>query len=78
MTVVHIADEPEPQIQRCSRCGYVLIDVRGAMAPVGQLSVGCWGPGSFVGVIEGNPRQSLILNEDATGPDQIPCNRMVQ
>lgn len=80
ITEVHVAAEPEPQIQRCARCAYILIDVRNSavMVSEGQPSVGCWGTGEFVGVIHGDPTQSFIMNHDATGPDEIACNRRVQ
>jgi hypothetical protein len=75
MTVVHIAAPPEAQIQRCSRCQEILIDVRNAMVPIGSPGPGCWGVGCYVGV-EGN--RSYVRDYDANGPDEMPCNRRIQ
>lgn len=77
LTVVHIAGEPDGLIQKCSRCGAVLIDARGAMV-MGGGSIGCWQPGGFVGVTEGNPQQSVAMQCDASASDEYPCDRRVQ
>ena len=74
-TVVHIAAEPDGLIQRCLRCHAILVDARGAMAiGVGTVSLGCWQPGGFVGVTEGNPTVSNAMTRDAAAIDEIACN----
>ena len=56
--VVHLAGEPEGLVQKCSRCGYVLLDLNGAMFCGGGDGPGWWeGP---VEVIEGFPMRFRV------------------
>jgi hypothetical protein len=72
-TVVHIAAKPEGDKQRCSRCGYVLIDASNcATIGTGASYIHGYAPG-FVGVIEGNPRQSFAMDHDANAIDELNC-----
>jgi len=74
-TTVHIAAEPDGLIQRCLRCHAVLIDATNCMAVgAGTVSLGCWQPGGFVGVMEGNPTVSNAMAHDARAIDEIACN----
>lgn len=48
-TIVHIAGEPQGKLQRCVRCGAVLITAEGAMSMHGAPMLS-YAPGAFVGV----------------------------
>jgi len=62
--MIHIAGMMDHEgVQLCTRCGYVLTDYRGAMAPEGQEPLSGWAPGAHIEVITGNPRYSGVTDE---------------
>lgn len=66
MITIHYAGQPDGQIQRCSRCGYILTDYRNA-AGVGEWHPSWWkGP---VIVEDGNPKQTVAM--EYASKDQI-------
>lgn len=78
-TQVHIAGEPEGGVQRCVRCGAILIDSNGAMSMDGA-PMSFWA--GFVGVTEcvedgrklaTNPVCSISMDRDAVEADEYPC-----
>lgn len=70
--IVHLADDPDGPIQKCSRCGYVLTDYTDAVGPVGDWSPGFWEPGVEITVMGTEPVRYLT----AGTPSEIarPCN----
>lgn len=70
--VVHIAGPVDPNnVQRCSRCGAVLIDFNGAMKIEGDPDPRRWNTGAFVAV--GNRGGSVAIARDASEADEIAC-----
>ena len=74
-----IAGEPENGVQRCARCGLILIDSRGCMV-MGGGEMGYWA--GFVGVsecvqdghkVQLNPVGSFMMDHDAVEADEYPC-----
>lgn len=52
--MIHIAGVLDDQgVQRCVRCGVVLINYNGAMVPVGSRPLGGWRQGAAVEVMGG-------------------------
>lgn len=74
MVIVHLVAQPVGLIQRCARCGELLLDHRNAMSVDGKCSF--WAPG-FLAVTEGNPTYSEAREADATPPDEAPCDATV-
>lgn len=79
MITVHIAGEMIGGVQRCSRCGEILIDYRGAqvMAIPGHPtpSWSGWAQGGFISV-DGN--QSAVAPNDARFIEERKCVEVVQ
>jgi hypothetical protein len=78
-TIVHIAGPVEGNLQRCIRCGAILIDSAGAMSIDGS-PMSYWA--GFVGVTEcveegrkvaTNPTCSVQMDHDARESDEYPC-----
>jgi hypothetical protein len=75
MTTVHTAGEMKGPLQKCSRCGYVLIDRTHEMVPEGSGPPGHWEVGGLVAVTEGNPRHSQAVTH--VSEDTKRCNRVL-
>lgn len=57
--MIHVAGPLDHEgLQRCTRCGYILTDYRGAMVPIDQPPLSGWEAGASIEVITGNPRYS--------------------
>ncbi len=82
-TRVHIAGPVEGNIQRCVRCGIVLIDARGAMSTTGG-PMSSWREGGHVGTVEAVDGSrlrgacSIAMDRDAAAVDEIPCGAKTQ
>lgn len=48
MSAFHLAGEPEANVQKCRRCGLVLVDYEGAMAPIGSEAGGFFAPNAII------------------------------
>ncbi len=77
-TRVHIADEPKDLQQKCWRCGAMLTDMRNtAFLDGGGPSF--WKSFAFVGASEFadgtkcNPTGYVMMDRDASEPDEISC-----
>jgi len=79
MIRVHIAGEIEDGVQRCTRCGEILIDYRGTMVmimPDGTIPVlSGWQDGCFVAV---DGSYSGVQDHDARDPFEMACTERVQ
>lgn len=77
-TRVHIAGPVNGNVQRCARCGTVLINSTGAMSLDGER-ISYWTDGGYVGVTEAcdgsplNPVCSASMERDAIEADEVPC-----
>jgi hypothetical protein len=74
MIVVHVLAQPVGLIQRCARCGEILIDYRKKFGMNGADAF--WRPG-YVAVSDGLPKRFLIQTLDAIAPEQVPCDGTV-
>jgi hypothetical protein len=78
-TRVHIAAPVEGTVQRCARCGIVLINSAGAMGLVDDAAMSYWQDGGYVGIVEvrddarRKPVCSMALASDAIAADEIAC-----
>jgi hypothetical protein len=50
-------------VQRCTRCGYILTDYRGAMVEEGSGPLQGWQEGAAVEVSHGNPTFSGVTDD---------------
>lgn len=73
-TRVHIAGPVEGNVQRCARCGMVLVDAGEAMA-LDDARLAYWREGTYVGLFEGvrGAGNQFFLYRDATGSDEVAC-----
>jgi len=77
-TRVHIAGPIVGNVQRCARCGTVLIDSTGAMS-VDGMGMSYWTDGGYVGIVEAcddsrlNPVCSIAMDRDAFESDELTC-----
>jgi hypothetical protein len=69
---VHIAGDFVDGLQHCSRCGSILVDVRGAAFIIGENDPCAWRPGAIVGQAGG---AQVLLSHDAVEDDEVPCGR---
>jgi hypothetical protein len=72
--IVHLAGDIDGRIQKCTRCGYVLMDYTDAAGPVGDWSPGFWEPGVEVSVLGTNRR---ALTDGRAGDIARACNEML-
>lgn len=74
---VHIAGEIENGLQRCQRCGHVLIDYRGQHVMMANVEPGScpqlsfWEPGRMVGIAGAG---SFLLPDRPLDPDEASCS----
>lgn len=77
-TRVHIAGPVEGTVQRCARCGAVLINSAGAVSMDGA-PMSYWQDGGYIGIVEVrdgsriNPVCSMARADDAMDADEIAC-----
>lgn len=77
MTVftVHIAGTIDAVgVQRCYRCGAILVDSRGAMS-IDREGMSFWACGGFVGI---GGACSVLMSRDAIEIDEIRCGSSLQ
>jgi hypothetical protein len=83
MLTVHIAGPVEDGLQRCTRCGEVLINYRGQYVMIAapkecspnRVGPSFWPQGGFIGKDGGF---SCVIAADASDIDEIACGGMVQ
>lgn len=83
MVRIHIADEMVGMVQKCRRCGEILIDYTHAAELIldpsksGTLSAswGGWACGAYIRV-DGN--FSMVVDQDAVQVDESKCLETVQ
>lgn len=69
---VHIAGQVVDGVQRCTRCGVVLIDSSGAMS-MDNSPMSYWQDGAFIGMAG---ICTVMLSRDAAEDDEVPCGRV--
>ena len=74
---VHVAGQPDDQIQRCRRCHEILVDARGGKAPEGSQGMRAFASGAFVAVVaKGHSRGMVVMDHDARDADEFRCDQM--
>lgn len=69
--IIHIAGPPEGNIQKCARCGAVLVDYTNAMVPGdGPTTFLAWEEGAFMTVTDGFP----ICSQAGRADFAVDCN----
>ena len=84
VTRVHVADQPEGDVQKCFRCSDILVNMEGTMILGNSPKRLFWATGAFVGTIERadgkpvNPRGYFVMEHDAQAEDEISCTDAVR